>query len=221
MGVSTDGILFYGYAWPGERSIESVLYPDLDEEVEEPTSDEWVEIVLKRRGIVDPYKSWPSEEEIADIGRALSDEEVEAIVAEKGGYMRPKGQGDTYAWKNIGFEVFRARSEVEAATTAWREAQDEVKREYGCDFATHCSGEAPMAYLYIVEGKYQGPGRFHCSRGEVLPVPITELAAIDTAEWDARLARFIADLGISLEARDEYDEAPLGPGWFLVSYWGG
>lgn len=47
MGVSTDGILFYGYCWEddGENPF------DFD--------DEWTEVVLKKRGETNPWDAYP------------------------------------------------------------------------------------------------------------------------------------------------------------------
>ena len=49
MGVSTDAMLVYGYVWDDECE----LYPGADE-------DEWEEVVLRKRGVPNPWDSHES-----------------------------------------------------------------------------------------------------------------------------------------------------------------
>lgn len=92
---------------------------------------------------------------------------------------------------------------------AWRERVKAVREEYGVSIGSHCSCEYPIPYIYVIGTRYQA------YRGMAKVIEIVEQP---TREWDAKLQKFIDDLGISLED-PEYGDPVVGPGWFLVSMW--
>lgn len=55
MGVSTNGMLVYGYIWGDDVDL---LSPDGDEDGEDR---DWVEVIAKRRGLVSPWATFPPE----------------------------------------------------------------------------------------------------------------------------------------------------------------
>lgn len=105
MGVSTDAILFYGYCWSEENELDLGV------------SDEWTETVLVRRGMVDPWKSYP-------------DKEVWATP-----YPESRRVADKWCADN------------RAALDAWSDAKKAVEGEFGVEVDNHCSNECPMPYI--------------------------------------------------------------------------
>ena len=53
MGVSTDGILFYGFCWDEEKE----LLPDGEDG---RNQSEWQSIILAKRGVPDPWEAYPA-----------------------------------------------------------------------------------------------------------------------------------------------------------------
>ena len=56
MGMSSDGLLFYGYIYEDEGSVFGY------NEDEEDSDDEWDKIIAGRRGITNPWDNFPTEE---------------------------------------------------------------------------------------------------------------------------------------------------------------
>ncbi len=75
MGVSTDAKLFYGYCWSEEGSVFS------EDGVDDPIpDDDWVEEILRGRGISDPWDAYPPEDQLLtyDARRKVGDAWCEA-----------------------------------------------------------------------------------------------------------------------------------------------
>lgn len=170
MGVSTDALLVYGYVWEDE---EDILNPQGDEEGDEERGErEWPEIIAEKRGIADPWKSYPAE--------------IERLPYEE---KRAKGREWTDAHR--------------AELDAWSGAKKAITAEYGVEIEHHGSGEWSCPIVCAAKRR--------AARGDAHALPADALGV--DPEWDGKLARFVADLGI-----DTSDAQ--GPGWFLVSYWG-
>lgn len=152
MGTSTDAILAFGWAWDTEDADLG-----LDEDVE------WPELVLKKRGIVNPWDLYPE---------TISREEGQNWLAQN-----------------------------RDAVDAWYAQQIAVRDEFGCDVASHCSGDCPMPYVYVVESEITA------WRGTVKQIP---LPLAPRASWKSQLERFVGELGIEVDS---------DPYYFLVSYW--
>jgi hypothetical protein len=230
MGTTTDGYLFYGYVWTDETTPAGLLAravtgdPDADEG-EGP--DEWEDIILQRRGVIDPWLAYPNEDALVKVAEEATEEEREAYFKDHA-YHRPKGgpgsRDYSYGMAQCGGNLYRQRPEVREAIDAFTEAKRSLPMEFGVDIDSHCSGECPMAFIHIVQTDDDGKpldysGFYSNSRGDAKAIDIQALAAAPTEEWDARLARFVEELGIPMEP-GEYADGPEGPGWFLVSYWG-
>lgn len=80
MGVSTDAILFYGYCWDEEWAG---LLPSDEEGGDEA---KWPKVILRRRGVANPWDSYPSEESRAADRRAELDAWYAAKAAVKEEY---------------------------------------------------------------------------------------------------------------------------------------
>lgn len=167
MGQSTDAILFYGYCWDDE--IE--LFPG-DDEDDDP--DEWQKIVLRKRGVANPWDAYPE-----NMINAIAD------------YHARRKAGEEWVAEN------------RAAIDAWYASQKAVESEYGIEVNTHCSGECSMPYVAITGSILTA------NRGYPKEVDPERLAA--GADWDAKLDRFVSDLGI--------DKPHDKPRWWLVSDW--
>lgn len=55
MSVSTDAVLFYGYC---SHEEEDLFKKDREDAAEEPEAPEWKEVVLAKRGIINPWNGW-------------------------------------------------------------------------------------------------------------------------------------------------------------------
>jgi hypothetical protein len=108
-------------------------------------------------------------------------------------YDQRKAQGD--AWR----EAHRAELD------AWYEAKRAAADSYGVTIDHHGSSEWSVPIVSIDKA---GLTAF---RGSPLPVTADNLTI--GADWDDKLARFVADLGIDVSEAQ-------GPGWFLASWWG-
>jgi hypothetical protein len=93
----------------------------------------------------------------------------------------------------------------QAELDAWDAAKKAITGEYGVEIDEHGSGEWSVPVVKIT-----GAGHT-AARGHPHKLTADDLA-VDPA-WDARLQRFVTDLGI------DTSEAK-GPGWFLMSWWG-
>lgn len=84
MSTSTDALLVYGYVWGDECNI---LNPDGEED-----DREWVDIIAERRGVIDPWGTFPPE--INDMPYAKQREAAkvwsDANRAEIGAYLETK-----------------------------------------------------------------------------------------------------------------------------------
>src|SRR4051812_17268927 len=112
MGVSTDAILFYGYCWDEEGEL--LGRGDGDDR------PEWAEVVLRKRGVANPWDAYPN----AEIGAIR-------------GYQQQRAAGE--AW------VAAHRAELDA----WDEARKAVEAEFGCEIGAHCSDGCPMPYVAV------------------------------------------------------------------------
>lgn len=108
-------------------------------------------------------------------------------------YDQRRAQGD--AWRN----------EHRAELDAWHKAKKAVIASYGVEVDRHGSSEWSCPIVQITDAGQRA------RRGSPKPVTATELTV--GTDWDTKLARFVADLGIDVS------EA-AGPGWFLASWWG-
>jgi hypothetical protein len=122
-----------------------------------------------------------------------------------------KNPWDDYPAKAVeAIRDYQARQAAEEAWVAGRRSLIDafyakkrvLEEEYGCDVGTHCSGDYPMPYAFVTSSKVMA------SRG--YPVEVKSLAV--GPDWDARLNRFLEDLGV--------DKPQPGPRWWLASYWG-
>jgi hypothetical protein len=90
----------------------------------------------------------------------------------------------------------------ESELDAWRAATKAIAEEFGCCIRHHCAGEYPMPYIAI------RASRICASRSNPEEVKSLEVQP----DWDAKLERFITELGI-----EKLHESPR---WWLVSYYG-
>lgn len=162
MGVSTDGMLLYGYIWDDETELF-----DNDDD------DEWVDVVAKSRDIPNPWDRY---------------------VEPKLPYMEQRAHAD--AW------VAEHRKELDAMYAAKRAIED----EFGVTISYHGSDGWSVPYVHIKDAEVAA------YRGS--PQSVTGMSLERNPEWDAKLDRFMEELGI--EKPDGQDE----PGWYLASWWG-
>lgn len=88
---------------------------------------------------------------------------------------------------------------------AWHAARKAIREEYGVEIDHHGSDQWSVPVV-----KIEGAGHT-AARGYPHQLTAADLAV--GGDWDARLRRFTADLGIDTSGA-------LGPGWFLASWWG-
>src|SRR4051812_38542667 len=119
MGQSTDAILFYGYCWHEEGRL---IEPDGDGD-----APEWPEIVLHRRGVVNPWDACPE-------------------------YTSRAGFRDYTAWRKAADAWVEANR---AAIDAWCAAQKAAREEFGCMIDTHCSNECGMPYVCVTSSRQE------------------------------------------------------------------
>lgn len=92
-----------------------------------------------------------------------------------------------------------------AELDAWHEAKKAIGIEYGVEIDRHGSDEWQVPIIKITgAGHTAARGYPHEVSAETLAVG---------PDWDDKLRRFVADLGI------DASEAK-GPGWFIASWWG-
>lgn len=113
MGVSTDAVLFWGYCW-GEEDVDIF-------QGAVPDDAEWEQVVLARRGFVNPWDA------ARDLDTCLPGERYE------------QKQARAKVWTDAN------RAEIDA----WYEAKNAVAAEFGVEVGSHCSGECPMPYLTV------------------------------------------------------------------------
>jgi hypothetical protein len=97
------------------------------------------------------------------------------------------------------------RAEHRGELDAWHEAKRRAVSSYGVTIDHHGSDQWSCPIV-----KIEGAGHT-VSRGYPTPVAAVDLTV--GADWDAKLARFVADLNIDVSGA-------AGPGWFLASWWG-
>jgi hypothetical protein len=97
------------------------------------------------------------------------------------------------------------RAEHRGELDAWHEAKRRAVSSYGVTIDHHGSDQWSCPIV-----KIEGAGHT-VSRGYLTPVAAVDLTV--GADWDAKLARFVADLNIDVSGA-------AGPGWFLASWWG-
>lgn len=134
--------------------------------------DGWVETILKKRAERNPWDDYP--ESISQIRD----------------YGEKKRAGDEWIKAN------------RAALDAWNDKKKAVEDEFGVELDSHCSGEYPIPYLYVKDG------RAIANRG--YPQEVTNLRV--QPEWDEMLNKWLAEFRI--------DKPHDAPRWWLVSYWG-
>ena len=93
----------------------------------------------------------------------------------------------------------------QAELDAWDAAKKAITGEYGVEIDEHGSDGWRVPFVKIA-----GAGHT-AARGYPHKLTAEDLAV--NPEWDAKLQRFVTDLGI------DTSEAK-GPGWFLMSWWG-
>ena len=72
MGVSTDAILIYGYAWAEEKDLfQAHRFGDGDDD-----DAEWPELLLRKRGVKNPWDDYPI---TAEMQRQLSYETRDSL----------------------------------------------------------------------------------------------------------------------------------------------
>lgn len=182
MGVSTDAKLVYGYVWDDEHD-------------------------LFRSGADDDEDYDEDEDEDEDGG-----EEWEEIIAARRGILNPWAE---HAEELAAIEQIRPYTESRrlgdewttahrAELDAWSAAKKAIAEEYGVEIDHHGSGEWECPVV-----KISGAGHT-AARGYPHQLTAADLAA--DPSWDAKLQRFVTDLGI------DTSEAK-GPGWFIMSWW--
>lgn len=107
-----------------------------------------------------------------------------------------------YCWEGEGDEPFGEGVDI-------YDISEESKKLFGVGIRSHCSCDYPVPYIYVSGTKTTA---WRGSPQEIDPASMQ----VDTAEWDEKLADFVAHYNVSLSA-PEWGEAPKGPGWFLVS----
>lgn len=91
MGVSTNTILFYGYCWGEEKAL-----------VED---DEWVDVVVKKRGIFDPWCEYVAPTRPMDYAarKEFEDKWTSAHRRELDEYYAKKRAIESEFWCDIGW----------------------------------------------------------------------------------------------------------------------
>ena len=92
-----------------------------------------------------------------------------------------------------------------AELDAWHAAKKAIAGEYGVEVDRHGSDQWTVPVVKIA-----GAGHT-AARGYPRKLAAADLAV--DPEWDAKLQRFVTDLGIDASEAE-------GPGWFLMSWWG-
>ena len=114
MGVSTNAILFFGFCWDDECDLLAEFVKD------DGDTPEWPDIVLRKRGVVNPWDSYPNAEMAAILD-----------------YRQRSSAGSAWVEAN------------RAAIDAWDDAMHAVQAEFGCGIGTHCSGDCSMPYVFV------------------------------------------------------------------------
>jgi hypothetical protein len=143
-------------------------------------SDEWTAVVLRGRGVRRPWDDFPKE---------LNDPSHPQYVHD---YDRRKTAADQWTTDH--------RAELDE----WYAANRAAKAEFGCDTDTHCSGDYPIPYVFVVAS------RVSAARGHPRELDPATVAA--RPEWGGMLDRFLAALAVERPHPE--------PKWWLVSYWG-
>ena len=148
------------------------------------------------------------EDEFDLLGEDAGDKEWTEIIAAQRGITSP---WESYPDLNsLAYEERARRGEEwreahRAELDAWYAAKKAIAAEYGVEIDHHGSDQWSVPVVKIA-------GAGHIARRGYPHQLVPEDLAIGP-EWDEKLHRFIADLGIDTsEAR--------GPGWFHMSWWG-
>lgn len=166
MGQSTDAILFYGYCWDDELPARALFDPSWDEDEEDEDHDTtWAEFVALKRGVTNPWASFPPE------------------------LNNWREHGLTYEEKEI--RVKQWIDEHDAELDARRDAIKAIEAEFGCDIGWHCSSDYGMPYIFVKESEItasRGNPQKLVSIDELFN---DETAGL----WDEKLSAFVAELG--------------------------
>lgn len=140
---------------------------------------------------------WEDEYELFDDPDGESD--WAAIIAKKRGHKDPwvdHPGGRAQGW------VDAHRAELDA----WSAARKAIEEEYGVEISRHGSDQWAVPIIQIADVGFRA--------GRGYPKGITAGDLRTDPGWDAKLSKFINDLGIDIA------EARPGPGWFIASWWG-
>lgn len=219
MGQSPDTHLFYGYVWDGETSLSSILHPDRDWDEDSDDSDDWQDVLLKRRGIVSPYSDAPDRAALIEMGRNATDEQYNDALrsGQMHGVRASRSYNDDYVNENVGWHIYSSTAEYQEKKSAWYAAKKALDDEFSCDLGSYGGGDVHTAYLYVKQkdeyerfkSSWDGPTRVHTS----------ELHFADYEQMDVCLQEFIEALDLPM-GKPEYGKAPVGPGWFMVTSYG-
>lgn len=217
MGQSPDTHLFYGYVWDGETSLKALLHPDNEwDEEEEDDSDVWQNVLLVRRGFINPWETYPDRATLIEMGRTATDEQYGRAISEYRIY-NPSRYDDRTS-KSVGGFLYHNSPEFQALYKTWEDAQAALKDEFSCDLSSYGSYDVTTAYLYITDG--DGEKRsLKSSWDEPTSVDLAALADLYSPTWDDSLRNFIEALALPMDG-GEYNKPPAGPGWFMVTSYG-
>lgn len=187
MGQSPDCHLFYGYVWDDETSVESILNEE---------GDEWVEVLLKRRGVTNPW----------DLYRSSGKEAEHTALP--------------YNNQDSAYEAWKSETGFDALLDEWSLQKKDAKAEFNCEMSSYgaLGYGSSTAYIYVksspgvvrsYQSDWNGPTRVHSS----------VLHGADYEQMDAWLQEFINALNLPM-GKPDYGDPPAGPGWFMVTSYG-
>jgi hypothetical protein len=104
MSQSTNAILFFGYCWHDEETL--------------PDVEDFIECILKDRGMKNPYDNYP-----------------EAMIAALASYQAKEALGKKW------------REENNESIDAWFNAKAVIREELTCSIGSHCSGGCSRYFL--------------------------------------------------------------------------
>ncbi len=224
MGQSPDSHLFYGYVWGGETSVYGLLHDDDEYAEDESGSGEWQEVLLQRRGVENPWTAIYAIEDgyFIDLAHNLMPSQVKATQKKIGGWNGPLTLDDIGAYR-IGRRFYLDTTDVREAVAEWDKAKAALANEFHCDIDTYgaMGYGTSTAYIYVssFERPTFGATNYRNDWNGPTLVDVYDLATFSEGIMDVWLGDFVTALDLPMVG-SEWQDPPVGPGWFMVSSYG-